>query len=344
MSSKYSTIQQHEPLRVPEGWGAKEKRFVAQLEEILDDLYRRFGRLKMSDLGSALQKRIIEAEDEIQLRVTSAEYEAGMAEKLDADDPSVGVSNSAIVINTDGIAMTGGSIVMSATSQLDMRSGGVVIINGASGTINLGTGSQINAEQASFGSLVIGGEVYRKIVYSDTQPSGHDIFWARPQSSVLSSVTATYPTPSAVNQGNPNWDFVNGSYGVQNNPHIHSFSDAQTLSGSTFRYVFEYPFTAWRDLSGMIFHTTITRGGRSITFDNRSLSIQAYSTLITYQYVEDSNVNLFASDVISYPIVVTSWCENIPYLFYTQANQLVKLTASVVGSAATAQCDLFYIQ
>lgn len=55
---KYSTIQQHEPLRVPSGWGASEKRFIAQLEEIFDDLYRRFNRLKMSDLGQELQNTI----------------------------------------------------------------------------------------------------------------------------------------------------------------------------------------------------------------------------------------------------------------------------------------------
>ena len=51
-------IQQHEPLRVPSGWGAQEKRFISQLEEILDDLYSRFNRLKMSDLGQELQNTI----------------------------------------------------------------------------------------------------------------------------------------------------------------------------------------------------------------------------------------------------------------------------------------------
>ena len=58
MSSEYSTIQQHEPLRTPANWGAQEKKFVAQLEEILDDIYKRFGRIKESDLGSSLRKSI----------------------------------------------------------------------------------------------------------------------------------------------------------------------------------------------------------------------------------------------------------------------------------------------
>lgn len=61
MSSKYSTQQQHEPLRVPSNWGYEEKRFVAQLEELLDDLYRRFNRLRIEDLGTALRKTIVTA-------------------------------------------------------------------------------------------------------------------------------------------------------------------------------------------------------------------------------------------------------------------------------------------
>lgn len=58
MAKKYSTIQQHEPLRPPQEWGTAGKRFVAQLEEILDDIYRRFGRLKITDLGEALRQSI----------------------------------------------------------------------------------------------------------------------------------------------------------------------------------------------------------------------------------------------------------------------------------------------
>ena len=63
MTKKYSSIQQHEPLRVPTGWGDQEKRFIVQLEEILDDLYRRFNRIKLSDLGSELKTTVLSASD-----------------------------------------------------------------------------------------------------------------------------------------------------------------------------------------------------------------------------------------------------------------------------------------
>ena len=45
------TIKQHEPLRVPGNWNTQERQFAVQLERILDDLYSRFNRLKLSDLG-----------------------------------------------------------------------------------------------------------------------------------------------------------------------------------------------------------------------------------------------------------------------------------------------------
>ena len=61
----YSTIQQHEPLRVPANWGTNERKMIAQLEEILDDIYRRFGRLTMKDLGRALRTTITDAEGNI---------------------------------------------------------------------------------------------------------------------------------------------------------------------------------------------------------------------------------------------------------------------------------------
>lgn len=63
---KYSTIQQHEPLRIPSTWSHQERRFVAQLEEILDDMYRRFNRIKLSDLGSELKETVVSSADSVE--------------------------------------------------------------------------------------------------------------------------------------------------------------------------------------------------------------------------------------------------------------------------------------
>lgn len=83
MSSNYSTIQQHQPLRVPQGWGTQEKALIVQLDEIFDDLYKRFNRLRIEDLSKDFRKRIEDDEGniasitidvgQIDARVTTAE-------------------------------------------------------------------------------------------------------------------------------------------------------------------------------------------------------------------------------------------------------------------------------
>lgn len=63
MSEKYTTIHQHEPLRIPSGWTEQERRLVAQLEELFDDLYRRFNRIRMEDLNKSLRHMITSSSD-----------------------------------------------------------------------------------------------------------------------------------------------------------------------------------------------------------------------------------------------------------------------------------------
>lgn len=69
MSTGYTTYQQHEPLRAPAGWSAQEKRFVAQLEELFDDIYKRYNRLRMEDMSPAFRKSFTQImEDGTELR------------------------------------------------------------------------------------------------------------------------------------------------------------------------------------------------------------------------------------------------------------------------------------
>ena len=49
------SLHGHEPLRIPAGWTGQDRSFVIQLERLLDDLYRRFGRLRMEDLSEELK-------------------------------------------------------------------------------------------------------------------------------------------------------------------------------------------------------------------------------------------------------------------------------------------------
>lgn len=111
MSSKYSTQQQHEPLRVPSNWGREEKRFVAQLEELLDDLYRRFNRLRIEDLGTALRKTITETSDGVQSNSTEIRRTAEAIETLATQESvdelgnAIGGVSSVVTQNAQNVEM-----------------------------------------------------------------------------------------------------------------------------------------------------------------------------------------------------------------------------------------------
>lgn len=59
MANSYSIIKGHEPIRIPEGWDTQERKVILQLEEVFDDIYRRFGRLDMKDFAPEV-RRVLE--------------------------------------------------------------------------------------------------------------------------------------------------------------------------------------------------------------------------------------------------------------------------------------------
>lgn len=59
-------LQQHEPFRIPQGWGRQERVLISQLEQVFDDLYRRFGRIRLEDLATGVQADIKESTEGVQ--------------------------------------------------------------------------------------------------------------------------------------------------------------------------------------------------------------------------------------------------------------------------------------
>lgn len=102
---QYKSIRGHEPLRVPEGWNGQSRALVVQLEHVLDDIYRRFGRLRMEDLSEELRalltgygnniEALQDAVDEAEGDIDDLEEAVGAAEEdIDALENSVsGVTN-----------------------------------------------------------------------------------------------------------------------------------------------------------------------------------------------------------------------------------------------------------
>ena len=108
----YNTIQQHEPLRVPPEWNTGERRLIAQLEEILDDIYRRFGRLRIEDLGKKLKKTITDAEGNISELEQTAESLTGRVSDAEGNITTLQQTATSITAKVDGMSVGGRNLLL----------------------------------------------------------------------------------------------------------------------------------------------------------------------------------------------------------------------------------------
>lgn len=166
---KYTSIQQHEPLRVPSGWSTQERALIAQLEETFDDIYKRFNRLRMEDLSNGLQMVIEDNTEGVASTKTSlAITNAQLAMKLDKTEAAVGVNNSAIIIDSSGI---------------NINSEGGINVDG--GTVSIKSGSSLTMEAATDEDATInGGAIWhaKNLVVSTAEPSNpkRGLVWIKP--------------------------------------------------------------------------------------------------------------------------------------------------------------------
>ena len=141
MSSDYSTIQGHEPLRVPQGWNQQERAFVVQMEEVLDDIYRRFGRLRVQDLGKDLKKVVedVTGLSYAQYNIDVDRIETEVGQKVDqstlanysttsqtATQISQYVTNNAYKL-VSGITITANGIDLTGSKYIKLASGNIKI-------------------------------------------------------------------------------------------------------------------------------------------------------------------------------------------------------------------------
>lgn len=120
MSEKYSTIQQHQPLRVPDGWNQKERSLILQIEEIFDDLYRRFNRLNLKDLSPQLRKTIVESVEKLELTITKDE------------NGEMSLKTSKVTINPGGIHLASDGTFTVASEKFSINDAGEMVAEGGS--------------------------------------------------------------------------------------------------------------------------------------------------------------------------------------------------------------------
>lgn len=152
--NNYSTIQQHQPLRVPVSFDKHGKALVFQLDEIFDDIYRRFGRLRMEDMGKAFQNRIADDEGNIsEISQQVGEIVLVVANKYD--------KQSGIDIKAEGIEISGSEyILMKSGTKIDIDNGADLNIK-SGGDLNIKTGGVFTIDSGNFSIDASGNCVFK---------------------------------------------------------------------------------------------------------------------------------------------------------------------------------------
>ena len=215
MSAKYSTIQQHQPLRTPAGWTADETRLIAQLEEILDDLYRRFNRLRLEDLGESLRRSIVSASDGVNTLSTRIEQNENsilltaqvVNNILGGDVPVSSFESSTVAISAAGVHIKTGGVFTVDSGNFDLDEEGNVGIKNAtisgdlSGTFSGSITGNVagNFSGGVSGNLSSRGETAltgRDVIISTEEPlaATPGTLWVKP----LANTTLTYKMTNAV--------------------------------------------------------------------------------------------------------------------------------------------------
>lgn len=200
MADKYSTIQQHQPLRVPESFGSQGKMFVVQLDEIFDDIYRRFGRIRLEDLGDKLVQEIKDKYGNVNgiyITEDGIDIESNIGDtrhiRLQSGNSVILIDPSQINMNTDGfvsilgrgdsiIRLVGGGTDDQTIFQAD-ATGVVEAKSVESETITAGT---LNVTDLNVLGDVTGDFHVPNILISTTKPAaGNNTIWIEPNSSTV---------------------------------------------------------------------------------------------------------------------------------------------------------------
>lgn len=216
MADKYSTIQQHQPLRVPESFGSQGKMLIVQLDEIFDDIYRRFGRLRLEDLGPKLVQEIKDKYGNVNgiyITEDGIDIESNIGDtrhiRLESGSSVILIDPTQINMNTDGLV----SILGRGNSVIRLVGGGTddqtIFQADASGVVEAKTveSEEINTGTLTVNDLNVTGEVtgdfhIPNILISTTRPpAGENTIWIEPNSSTVEPFSITKNVTNATPQG-----------------------------------------------------------------------------------------------------------------------------------------------
>lgn len=254
-------------------------------------------------LLSQYRSRVLVTDEKIDMQSRQIEMQAQQIalQARSLSENGVGkVRNASVLIDPDGIDMTGGRIRMQAGTEFKVESGGSFVVNaqdGSNSSIRLGNGNMnvteagdLSCVSGQFGSLRVGGSPVMRcagsvtdflVVLSAAEPSGHGILWIRP--GALQSVGYTCDT--------------NIQYWSLTSTHnlLMKANSGDTLgAGDTFHYRFTLPL---REIdhrkTGLTAQVTLSKSGNTVLLGPISFEIRQWQ-LLTLTFEGDSAVNLFS--------------------------------------------------
>lgn len=290
--------------------------------------------------------------------------------EIEIENPADELYNTSVTIDETGIEMRGGEMTFEAGTKFQIKSGGAVLIDASNDSaeeshINLGDGnfsvSKTGGMTASSGSfetgLTVGGQqvlteadIPYKIVFSNDQPTGHNLFWFKPVDPGVTRINYQGQTPASRN------DQIR--FGATNPIPItlsSISSDIFTLLGN-YKYdiSFEIYSLAEVALNGLSFEISLTKGSSVISMTTAEPSYtlpRKYSSAIVQASVT-TTTNLCSDTNPIYlnvkAINTTTDPHHPDWLafggLYIQSNQTISLMVSDLNSSGTVQpCAVYFM-
>lgn len=312
----YKTIQQHEPLRVPSKWTAEERKLIVQLEEILDDLYRRFNRLRLQDMGQDLRNQLVSTFDGVKTNRTAIEQ---TSEQIRLTAESV----DGIIDGTTPVAAVDSTAVEISPTGFRIKTGGVFTVD--SGNFELDENGNVTIRNASVaGNLSMGGNTVltnRDILVSSYPPdlAWPGLIWLRPVDNVTLSYKRTIPERTS---------FADFNSGL---PLTCQSAPAEASGSYAYRLTFPYRCTTTSALTDRTLNITLSANGKSITLVE---TLKQYATEGRHDFTFDRSFTeaSWLGDASAITLTMTITGSTNPYNFHRVDQGDLLLTCSAIAS------------
>lgn len=253
------------------------------------------------------------------------------------EDPSSGVVNNSITIDTEGIKMSSSDVFQLVAANASKNS--IIDIHGLFTADNTGG---LTAARGSFAdSLTVGGQrvltlsdIGIPIKVSTSQPSGHGFIWLQP-----SSVTSVRYTGYTADSRNSTVMFSTSQRTI-----TRSFAAeaSNTLANGTFTYTLTFEVMSLSDaqLTGVTFSASATKSSTVSFSASSAITLTKYQTA-TITLTATSSTNL-ASNANAISVAITATASSYGGL-YLNSKQWMTLIIAKSGGSGTQGCNVYYI-